>query len=259
MGLFNFGGDEVRRKILEKLQNNLEKAGLDHLQVEVRGDTGVAISGYVSTEKDMEFIQQQGTALEAVGFSFYNEVEVEEAGYEVYVVKNGDTPWSIAEHFYGDGSKHKIIEEYNDIKGHIYTGDELYIPTLQSYVGPAKAQAILNALGYGAGRIDGVLGSQSKSALRKFQKDYELEVTGELDHDTRSALRHAFREESVELSTEILQFILHELGYYKGQVDGVMGPQTSKALNSFQHDNDLAQSQTINERAYEALKEAFVG
>lgn len=259
MGLFNFGGDEARRKTIEKLQNNLEEAGLDHLEVELRDDNEVAISGYVSTEEDMEFVEQQGAALEAVGFSFSNEVEIEEAEYEVYVVEDGDTPWSIAEHFYGDGSKHTIIEEYNDIQGHIYTGDELYIPSLQSYVGPAKAQAILNALGYSVGRVDGVLGSQSKTALRKFQNDYELEATGELDHDTRSALRHAFRDESIEITVDLLQFILHEAGYYEGQIDGVMGPQTKKALNSFQEDNDLAKSQEINESAYEALKQAFVG
>lgn len=51
------------------------------------------------------------------------------------------------------------------------------------------AQGRLRNLGYPCGDIDGVLGPRTKEALRAFQKDNALEVTGELDDATESKLQ----------------------------------------------------------------------
>jgi hypothetical protein len=54
--------------------------------------------------------------------------------------------------------------------------------------GLSGAQARLANLGYYSGPIDGALSASTKAALRTFQGDQGLDVTGELDDDTVSAL-----------------------------------------------------------------------
>lgn len=53
---------------------------------------------------------------------------------------------------------------------------------------PKDAQAKLNALGYDVGTPDGVLGRKSIAAIRKFQGDKGLPVTGQLDSQTMNEL-----------------------------------------------------------------------
>jgi lipoprotein-anchoring transpeptidase ErfK/SrfK len=50
------------------------------------------------------------------------------------------------------------------------------------------AQVALDRLAISPGSIDGVLGSQSRAALRAFQRRENLPLTGELDADTRARL-----------------------------------------------------------------------
>ncbi len=50
------------------------------------------------------------------------------------------------------------------------------------------AQGRLHLLGYGVGSIDGELGARTQAALRAFQAEHDLEVTGELDDATQAKL-----------------------------------------------------------------------
>ncbi|GAC1521925.1 MAG: hypothetical protein NVS3B10_22500 [Polyangiales bacterium] len=52
----------------------------------------------------------------------------------------------------------------------------------------AGVQARLNNLGYGCGDVDGVAGARTIAALRAFQDDAGVKVTGEPDDDTKKAL-----------------------------------------------------------------------
>ena len=54
--------------------------------------------------------------------------------------------------------------------------------------GISGAQARLVNLGYGTGEIDGQTGPMTLAALREFQANHELEVTGELDQATIAKL-----------------------------------------------------------------------
>ncbi len=54
-----------------------------------------------------------------------------------------------------------------------------------------EAQVAMARLGISAGSIDGALGSQTRAALRTFQRRVGLAQTGALDGDTRAALRIA--------------------------------------------------------------------
>lgn len=51
-----------------------------------------------------------------------------------------------------------------------------------------EAQIALTRIGISAGSIDGVMGSQTRSALRAFQRSERLPVTGELDAATKARL-----------------------------------------------------------------------
>jgi peptidoglycan hydrolase-like protein with peptidoglycan-binding domain len=53
------------------------------------------------------------------------------------------------------------------------------------------AQEKLNAVGYDAGPMDGILGPRTKRALIRFQAVEGLELTGELDAATRARLLSA--------------------------------------------------------------------
>jgi len=49
-------------------------------------------------------------------------------------------------------------------------------------------QRILNKNGYDAGGADGVMGQKTKAAIMAFQKDNEMEPTGEIDEPLVKAL-----------------------------------------------------------------------
>ncbi len=52
----------------------------------------------------------------------------------------------------------------------------------------SRMQTALNSLGYDCGTPDGVAGPQTRSALRRFQKDKGLPATGTIDRDTSEKL-----------------------------------------------------------------------
>jgi len=51
-----------------------------------------------------------------------------------------------------------------------------------------KAQKKLNKLGYKCGKADGIMGSKTRKALRSFQKDEGIKVTGTLSKATKKRL-----------------------------------------------------------------------
>lgn len=55
-----------------------------------------------------------------------------------------------------------------------------------------KYQKMLNKLGYKCGTADGVLGSKSRQAIRKFQKKNKLSVTGNLNTKTKKAIKKKY-------------------------------------------------------------------
>lgn len=56
-----------------------------------------------------------------------------------------------------------------------------------------EAQWTLRDRGYSPGPIDGILGSRTREALRRYQKDENLPVTGWLDADTKRKVEEARR------------------------------------------------------------------
>jgi len=56
-------------------------------------------------------------------------------------------------------------------------------------------QVALDRLGFSPGVIDGAMGGQTQKALRGFQEANGLEITGQLDEDTRAACLEAGADE----------------------------------------------------------------
>jgi peptidoglycan hydrolase-like protein with peptidoglycan-binding domain len=127
-----------------------------------------------------------------------------------------------------------------------------------------QAQRQLKALGFNPGDIDGNLGAQTEAALREYQRQYRLPISGTLDEATlRSLLPERFqasREPSpapTRLSNrEVIrraQIQLRALGFQPGAVDGTLGPQTQAALREYQRQYRLPPSGTLDEATLRSL------
>ena len=115
-----------------------------------------------------------------------------------------------------------------------------------------KIQQRLKELGYYYGSVDGILGSQSVSAIKKFQRDYGLSVDGIVGSKTLTALG-LNTGSSGNYSVTDIQKKLKNLGYYTGSVDGIFGNKTITAVRNFQRDYGLAVDGIVGSKTASAL------
>jgi len=104
-------------------------------------------------------------------------------------------------------------------------------------------QTELNDLGYNAGPADGVYGPTTRSAVRAYQADNNLPVTGEVSQSLVTSLQregsgNTAEREGREMALAIEQE-LAKRGYATGQVDGVVDAQTRAAVRTYQSDAGL--------------------
>lgn len=106
-------------------------------------------------------------------------------------------------------------------------------------------QQALAEHGYGPGRVDGVMGDDTRRAIRAYQRDAGLKVDGVatvqlLDHlnFAQPRVQAASSNADGALVREI-QAELQERGYYRGAVDGIVGPMTLSAVRLFERDAGL--------------------
>jgi peptidoglycan hydrolase-like protein with peptidoglycan-binding domain len=103
-------------------------------------------------------------------------------------------------------------------------------------------QKLLKLYGYKVGRVDGVLGGNTRDAIAEFQKDNNLKVSRFMDKATWAALK---RFESCglvvngELNVAAVQQALTAFGLNPGAVDGKRGRRTEAAIKEFQRRRDL--------------------
>jgi len=133
-------------------------------------------------------------------------------------------------------------------------------------------QEELNAKGYGAGPVDGVTGARTRAAIRSYQRDAGLRVTGQptkdlLDHmkfssdstERREAPPPAAAETTPTGDRELVRSVQRELqvrGYYKGGIDGIVGPNTRAAVRAFQRDAGFDVTGTVDQRLLTELRVA---
>lgn len=126
-------------------------------------------------------------------------------------------------------------------------------------------QEELAAHGYRPGPVDGVMGSQTRSAIKAYQRDAGLPVTGVA---TKELLDHLkFAQPKVFASSSSgggldpmlvreVQLELAERGYYHGELDGIAGKGTRQAVRDFQADAGLDVTGTLNDNLLMELRQA---
>lgn len=115
-----------------------------------------------------------------------------------------------------------------------------------------SAQQQLKSQGYYNGSVDGIDGPMTRSAIRNYQSQNNLAVNGRLDHETRSSLGVATSGEANRSAVEssatpapssptisASQRCLQQKGFYKGDIDGNMGPETQAAIREYQKNSNL--------------------
>ena len=172
------------------------------------------------------------------------------------------------------------------------------IGTVSGYnVRVKEAQEILKDAGFDPGQIDGIMGGQTRNAIKAFQKAKSLRSTGKIDSttllalnrekeapknlkqddtekllqlhlqeipkDTRSKeeLQKIMEPQNKEIKEEIpkdktrqIQFALKKAGFYKGAIDGKIGPQTRRAIREFQKSKGLKPDGIIGQKTWEELR-----
>ncbi len=111
-------------------------------------------------------------------------------------------------------------------------------------------QERLSELGYYTGKISGSFLEGTRSAVRRFQEEYGLNVTGEVDGETEALLMNAeYRSlkngDNGEDVTR-LQERLQELGYFSQKTTDKYRAITAKAVKAFQEHNGLEATGTAD-------------
>ena len=131
------------------------------------------------------------------------------------------------------------------------------------------AQQRLSIAGFYNGAIDGLWGPDTQVAVERFQRSRGLQVTGDLNQATASALQASPQLTATAPPQPLIasapqpsaavrdtQQRLSELGFYDGAVDGVWGPETRAAVERFQRNRGLAVTGDLSPRTTAALRAA---
>ena len=130
------------------------------------------------------------------------------------------------------------------------------------------AQNQLYKLGLYIGDIDGILGIETKNAIKEFQKLSGLVVDGILGPKTKSALEKGedsyvsiggaeienVSEVTYSKGIENAQTLLKDLDIYKGVIDGILGIETKNAIKEFQKLSGLVVDGILGPKTKSALE-----
>jgi murein DD-endopeptidase MepM/ murein hydrolase activator NlpD len=127
----------------------------------------------------------------------------------------------------------------------------------------AALQVTLRARGLYHGTIDGIAGSGTEAAVRRFQRRAHIAVDGVVGSQTRRALgryaRHRYGARMLSFGetgwdVAALQFALAWHGFPSGPFDGGFGPRTAAALRRFQRFAHLSADGAAGPATYRALR-----
>lgn len=110
-----------------------------------------------------------------------------------------------------------------------------------------RLQNLLNLLGYYCGNSDGIFGTNTENAVKKFQSDNKIGTDGIYGPKSDMAMRKALTSTSIILrknynkSNQViaLQEIISDYGYDCGNKDGIYGDKTVSCVENFQRSRGL--------------------
>ena len=136
-------------------------------------------------------------------------------------------------------------------------------------VPPSAVQAVqehLRSAGSYTGAVDGVWGPDSVTALQRFQATHQLQMTGQLNQATATALGLdpaaliGTQQASIPAGETLrpsavraIQERLRSLGFYTGGVDGVWGQSTQTSIQRFQQNRGLQPNGQLNPATVNAI------
>ncbi len=105
----------------------------------------------------------------------------------------------------------------------------------------ADTQAELRRRGYSIPAVTGQLDAATMAAIRDYQADARLTVTGQPSESLLAQLRSASAESGAAYREQVkrLQTALNARGYDAGPPDGALGPKTRNAIRTYQADSGL--------------------
>ena len=118
-------------------------------------------------------------------------------------------------------------------------------------------QEALNDRGYNAGPVDGTLSPLTQSAIRTYEADAGLPVTGAPSQALLARLGGSVAGPATPTEADRVRAIQEELiarGYLRGEADGQMGAETSAAIRAFETDAGLAVTGTSSPELLAAIR-----
>ena len=105
-------------------------------------------------------------------------------------------------------------------------------------------------------RFNGLLQGDSKTM--KIPKSQTMSAKSKVAASNVQKKGDAF-DGKVSYDIKKIQSLLRKAGFYKGEIDGKVGPQTIKAIKQFQRSKKLKESGVINVKTWEELKKYETG
>jgi peptidoglycan hydrolase-like protein with peptidoglycan-binding domain len=119
-------------------------------------------------------------------------------------------------------------------------------------------QEALSLTGFFGGQVDGVLGEDSRDAIRRFQTAKGLRVSGTVDAATVTALQAA-SPEAGRLLIAALQTELTDLGFYEGPIDGnPAAPGMTDAVKALQQAAGITVDGIVGEETFAVLQRRYL-
>lgn len=137
-----------------------------------------------------------------------------------------------------------------------------------------SVQTMLKALKYYSGEITGNVGDKTKTAIKKFQKEYDLTADGVAGPMTIAKLESVYNDKggssvsagssgsglklgSTGAKVRDLQQDLTTLGYYWADITGSFGSKTEAAVKNFQEKNNLTADGVAGTKTLNAVASAI--
>ncbi|GAA0611214.1 hypothetical protein GCM10009001_30580 [Virgibacillus siamensis] len=131
-------------------------------------------------------------------------------------------------------------------------------------------QRKLHKLSYFDDKIDDDFGILTEHAIKKFQDQHNMDVTGTANRITIHQLIRKEKEEQIEKLKDMSESIhpgmksedvktvqesLQYFGYYTGDIDGIYGPLTQKALQVAENEHEINLTEDVSSSSLTALYE----